>query len=159
MTKNNLETNKKESFLSILWIFVTLNYLYCDIMTLMNPDILNKFLSGNVDGMKLTPMFFLGAAILMEIPMSMVLLSRILKPGINRWANIIAGTIMTVVQAGSLFVGSGIPKLFYVFFSIIEISCTLFIVIYAIRWKYSKDDSEIKNSLKCISISVICLFT
>ena len=145
MTKKRLGIKKKESFFSTLWIFVTLNYLYCDIMTLMNPDILNKFLSGDVDGMKLTPMFFLGAAILMEIPMSMVLLSRILKPGINRWTNIIAGTIMTLVQIGSLFVGSGGPELFYIFFSIIEISCTFFIVIYAIKWTNPKYGSEIKN--------------
>ena len=62
----------------------------------------------------------------------MVLLSRILKYRANRWANIIAGTIMTVALIATLFVA--VPTLYYVFFSIIEIACTAFIVWYAWRW-------------------------
>jgi threonine/homoserine/homoserine lactone efflux protein len=69
---------------------------------------------------------------MMEIPIAMVILSRVLKYGLNRWFNIIAGIIMTLVQIMSLFVGA--PTSYYVFFSIIEISCTAFIVWYAWTW-------------------------
>ncbi len=69
----------------------------------------------------------------MEIPIAMVLLSRVLKYKENRWANIIAGLIMSVVQVSSLFVGT--PTIYYAFFSIIEIACTLFIVFYSWRWR------------------------
>ena len=118
--------------LSTLWAFAVLNYLYCDVMSLMNPRTLNQYMAGRINGMDLTSGFFVGAAVLMEIPMSMVLLSRVLSFGANRWANIIAGAIMTVVQVASLFVGT--PSIYYMFFSVIEIACTTFIVWQAWKW-------------------------
>jgi len=69
----------------------------------------------------------------MEIPFVMILLSRILNYRANRLANIIAGIIMTAAQFASLFVGSS--ELHYTFYSVIEISGTLFIVWYALKWK------------------------
>jgi len=121
--------------LSALWIFVTLNYLYCDVVSLIDPGQLKQYIAGHVNGIgDISPGFLLGTAILVEIPISMVLLSRLLKYRANRWANIAAGAIMTVVQFVTLFVGSG-PAMYYTFFSIIEIVCTLFIVWYAWRWQ------------------------
>jgi hypothetical protein len=118
--------------LSTLWIFVMFNYLYCDVLGLMDPESLRGFLDGNVGGIDITQGFLLSASILMEIPMAMVLLSRVLKYRANRWANIGAGTLMTVVQFSTLFFGSS-PTPFYLFFSVIEIACTSVIVWYA--WK------------------------
>jgi hypothetical protein len=118
--------------LSTLWIFVMFNYLYCDVLGLMDPESLKGFMNGNVGGIDITQGFLLSASILMEIPMAMVLLSRVLKYRANRWANIGAGTLMTVVQFSTLFFGSS-PTPFYLFFSVIEIACTSVIVWYA--WK------------------------
>jgi threonine/homoserine/homoserine lactone efflux protein len=119
--------------LSTLWIFAALNYLYCDVIGLMDPEMLQQYLTGNINGLELTPGFLLGAAILIEIPISMVLLSRVLKHRANRWANIAAGTVMTAVQSASLFVG--VPAPYYLFFSVIEIATTAFIVWYAWNWR------------------------
>ncbi|HYB00121.1 MAG TPA: DUF6326 family protein, partial [Ktedonobacteraceae bacterium] len=69
------------------------------------------------------------------IPIAMIPLSLVLKYRTNRWANIIAGTIMTAVQFSTLFFGSS-PTGYYLFFSIIEIACTLFIVWYAWTWPH-----------------------
>jgi hypothetical protein len=112
--------------LSTLWLFATLNYIYCDVVAVMDPVKRTPF--------QLTPGFLLGASILVEIPIAMVILSRVLKYGANRWANIIAGTIMTAVQILSLFVA--VPAMYYVFFSVVEIACTLFIVGYAWSWSH-----------------------
>ena len=135
MNINNktIETKDRKVILSTLWIFAMLNYLYCDILALMDPDLLNQFITGNVGGIHMTQAFLLQAAILMEIPTAMVLLSKVLKHGANRWANMIAGTIMTVVQFSTLFIGSS-PALYYIFFSIVEIACTSLIVWYAWKW-------------------------
>ena len=122
--------------LSLLWIFALLNYIYCDLLGMFDPSILKELMTGTVGGLELTQGFLLGAAILMEIPIAMVLLSRLLKYSINRWANIIAGVIMTVVQILSLFVGT--PTMYYIFFSIIEIATTLAIVWLAWSWKKGK---------------------
>jgi hypothetical protein len=129
----------KKALFSTLWIFAVLNYLYCDVMGLMDSALLEQFLQGNVGGVETTQGFFLAAALLMEISMSMVLLSKILPYGVNRWANIIAGAITTVVQVSSLFFGSA-PTAYYIFFSVIEVSCTLFITVYAWNWANSEGE-------------------
>jgi Family of unknown function (DUF6326) len=124
--------------LSLLWVFAILNYLYCDLLGLMDPDLLKQYVNGNVDGLQITQGFLLSAALLMEIPIAMVLLSSVVPHRASSWANIIAGTVMTLVQIGSLFVGSG-PTVYYAFFSTVEIACTVFIVWYAWRWHTPKN--------------------
>ncbi len=110
--------------LSTLWIFATLNYIYCDVVAVMDPV---KHVS-----FQFTPGFLLGASVLVEIPIAMVLLSRFLKYRASRWTNIIAGSLMTAVQLASLFVA--VPAMYYAFFSAIEITCTALIVWFAWRW-------------------------
>jgi len=124
--------------LSLLWIFVTVNYIFCDVFTLMYPEGLKQIMSGTVGSVELTQGFLLMFAVIMEIPMVMIVLSRVLKYRPNRLANIAAGMILTLIQAWSLFVD--VPTLHYVFFSVIEISTTLLIVWLA--WKWSKPIGE-----------------
>ena len=45
-----------KSKLSTLWIFVSLNYLYCDVSSLMDPELLPQYLRGNVHGLQFSPM-------------------------------------------------------------------------------------------------------
>jgi len=122
-----------KSILSTLWIFVTLNYLYCDVVSLMDPELLPQYLRGNVNGLAITPWFLLGAGILVEIFIAMVLLSRVLPYRANRWANIAAGALMTAVQSATLFVGTPAP--YYLFFSVIEIATTVLIIWFAWNWR------------------------
>ena len=122
-----------KSKLSTLWIFAALNYLYCDVLGLMDPELLPQFLRGSVNGLELTPGFLLGAGILVEIPIAMVLLSKVLPYRANHWASIAAGTVMTAVQSASLFVGTPTP--YYLFFSVIEIATTVLIVWFAWNWR------------------------
>lgn len=123
--------NEKD-FLSTLWIFVTLNYLYCDLIGLMDSNLLKQYLTGNVEGLVINESFLLYAGILMEIPIAMVLLSKVLSKRANCWTNLIAASIKTLVMIATLFVG--IFTNYYLFFAIIEISTTLFIAAYVIRW-------------------------
>ena len=118
--------------LSTLWLFATLNYIYCDVLGLMNPSMLKGFLAGNVSGITVSQGFLLASGVLVEIPMVMVLLSRILPRRSNRIANLVAGTAMTVVQLLSNFVGTPAP--YYVFFSVFEVATTLAVLWFAWRW-------------------------
>ena len=129
--KKTTEMKDRKVILSTLWIFVMFNYLYADVFTIIfNP-------AGQKVAMRMTEGLVLGFAVLMEIPIAMVLLSRVLKYGANRWANIIAGVWGTVFVAWSLFAGIT-PGLYYTFFATIEIACTLFIVWYAWTWPNSE---------------------
>ena len=117
------------------------NFAYADILAMHDASYLKGVLAGSVDGINFTPEFLLGASVLMEVPIAMVLLSRILKFNANRWTNIIAGAFMALVQTTSLFVGSS-PTPSYIFFSAIEITTLLYIVWAAWKW------SELKNNKK-----------
>jgi hypothetical protein len=72
----------------------------------------------------------LGGAIMMEISIVMIFLSRILKYKANRWANIIVGlmTILFVVSGGS-------PYPHYIFIATIEVLCLLLIIGIAWKWR------------------------
>jgi Family of unknown function (DUF6326) len=115
--------------LSALWLLATLNYLYCDVIGLMDSNLLKQFYAGAVNGIPITQGFLLGGAILIEIPMAMVALSIFLPYGLNRWANIAAGSLMTVVQLSTLILTP--PAGYYIFCSVIEVTCTALIVWYA----------------------------
>ena len=113
--------------LSTLWIFAMLNYLYADVFTLFfNPTAMNETMAMPQEAV-------LAFAIMMETAIAMVLLSRLLKYGANRWANMIAGIFHTALVAWSL-TGAAQP-LFYVMFASMEIACTLFITWYAWKWR------------------------
>jgi MFS family permease len=128
------KTPERKVILSTLWIFATLNYLYCDVVGLMDPDLLGQYLIGSVNGIHMTQGFLLGAGILVEIPIALVLLSRVLRYRANRWANIAAGSVMTAVQCLTLVLTP--PRAYYVFFSILEIGCTALIIWYSWRWPH-----------------------
>ena len=121
----------KKALLSTIWIFAVLNYLYCDVLSFMDSGLLKQYLTGRVNGMTVSQEFLLAAGFLMEISISMVLLSRVLPHQINRWTNVVAGTITTLAQVASLFVG---PTGYYLFFSALEIAATTSVVVLALQW-------------------------
>ena len=71
--------------------------------------------------------------------MAMILLSRLLKYKLNRWANIVVAIESTAFVAFTLIHGKVAP--YYLFFSSIEIACTLFIIAYAWTWRQPDNSS------------------
>lgn len=119
--------------LSTLWVFVMLNYLYADVMSLMDPVLLPQWLAGRVEGLDITRPFLLAAAVMMEVPIAMTALARLLPHRLNRRANMAAGIFKTAAVVASLLVGT--PSMHYLFFASIEIPCTVLIVALAWRWR------------------------
>lgn len=121
--------------LSVLWIFALLNYLYADVIALW--DILG---SPPANTPHLGQLALAASAVLMEIPIAMILASRLLPLRANRLANIIAGSIVTLVNGFLTFipplVGWGRPPALpeYLFFATIETVCTVTIVWQAWTW-------------------------
>jgi hypothetical protein len=124
--------------LSTLWVFATFNYLYADVIALFDLFGSNKVGTGSAGAFHITPEFLLASAVFMEIPIAMVVLSRALKYRANRWTNIVAGALETMVVLFLTFImpllnGASTPY-YYLFFGTIEILCTSFIVLYAWKW-------------------------
>src|SRR4030042_868093 len=108
--------------LILLWVFYSVNFMYADQLSHLEPGVLEGIMSGyTADGtVKITDGFLMGTALMFEIPFLMIVLSWVLKYRANRWANIIAATLFVVAQIGSLFLG--VPSPMYFFFSTTEIA-------------------------------------
>lgn len=132
-----IKTAKKNTkiILILLWVFYSLNFIYCDVLSSLEPGVLAEHMSGYTGGgtVKITDGFLLGTAAMFEIPFLMIVLSWVLKYRANRWANIIAGTIFVVAQIGSLFLGT--PSPVYIFYTTIEVAGLLLIVWNAWKWR------------------------
>jgi hypothetical protein len=118
---------RRKMLLSTFWIFAVLNYIYADVFTLFFDPAAHTSTATMTAGAALV------FAILMETSIAMVVLSRVLKRGANRWANVATGIFHTGLVAWSLL--GQTPKPFYACFAAVEIAWTLFIVVYAWTWK------------------------
>jgi hypothetical protein len=95
------------------------------------------------------PWVLLASSVYMEIPIAMIVACRLLPFRANRLANIIAGTIMTLINGFLTFVppvaGWGrTPALpCYLFFATIETVCTSVIIWQA--WTWSGVEAEVST--------------
>ena len=131
-----MNTNKKTTGMedmkvrfSTIWIVVMFNMVFADILSFMNSGFLKELMTGYAGEIQITQGFLLVAAIMLEIPIAMIFLSRVLKYRVNRWANIIAGAITI-----AFVIGGGSTYLHYIFLATIEVVCMLLIVWYAWKW-------------------------
>jgi len=128
--------NVKER-LSILWIIVMFNMAYADILGLYIPGTLEELaeFAGDIPIAQL----MLAGAIIVEIPIIMIILSRVLKYQVNRWTNIFAGALTIF-----FVIGGGSTNPHYIFIATIEVVCLSLIIWYA--WKWSNPKVEIPES-------------
>ena len=114
--------------LSILWVALMLTYLLGDVLRIFAGD----FVAGEVDGVKISQMIYLGMAIFLVIPIVMVFLSLILPYKVNRWANIILPLIFFIFNI------IGLPtyqSYFDQFLIIVGLMFNLVTVLYAWNWR------------------------
>jgi len=108
--------------LSTLWVVVMFNMVFADILTFIKPGALQDLWAGQA-GVQITPGLLLLFAILIEVPIAMIFVSRVLRPGPGRWANTAAAAVTT-----AFVVGGGSLSPHYVFFASVEVACMALIV-------------------------------
>lgn len=118
--------------------------MYADLVGMMDASVLAQYQSGVVNGVQMTPSFLTVAAGFMQIPIANVFLPQVIKNEKTlRLVQIASGTIMTLVQSGTLFVGKPTP--YYALFSAFEIAATAYITLDSIKWKpNSKKQKKLK---------------
>lgn len=116
--------------LSTLWIVVMINMLKADILSLYIPGSAQELANTAASTGTPIPQLMLGGAIMMELSIAMIILSRLLNYGINRWANIVV-SIITIV----FVVGGGVAYPHYIFIATIEVICLLLIAWHAWQWR------------------------
>jgi hypothetical protein len=116
--------------ISTLWIVVLFNMLFADILNFITPGTLEELGTGYAGSLQITPGILLLFAFLLEIPMAMIFLSRVLKYRTNRIVNIVACVVTIVFTTAG-----GTANLHYVFFATVEVACMLLIMWYAWKWR------------------------
>lgn len=114
VTNRKMDTGAK---LSLMWIVVMFNMVFADILGFIYPGSLADIMTGSPGGVEITPAFLLAMALLLEIPIAMIFLSRTLGYRANRWAN----TVAAVVTAAFVIVGKS-DYLHYYFFAAVEVA-------------------------------------
>ena len=113
--------------LSTLWIVVMINMLKADILSLYIPGAADEV--ARTAGETPITQLMLGGAIMMEISIVMIILSRVLNYRVNRWVNIIT-SIITIAFVW----GGASPNPHYIFIAAVETICLLLIIWNAWRW-------------------------
>ena len=112
--------------LSTLWIVVMINMIFADIFSIM-VELVNRNTLEIPGDVKIVMAI---AAIVTNIPILMIYLSRTLQYSLNRLANIIAG-IFTIIYV----IGGGDFAPHYIIIASIEIIVLLLIIVKSWNWK------------------------
>ena len=133
MNTNAMITKKMDTkvLLSTLWIVVMINMLKADILSLYIPGAAEEV--AKTAGETPIAILMLGGAIMMEISIVMIILSRVLKYRVNRWVNIIT-SIITI----AFIWGGAASEPHYIFIAAVETICLLLIIWNAWKWTEQK---------------------
>jgi hypothetical protein len=134
MTSQIQSANARKVLISTLWIFVLINMIYADIIGMLRPGYLELLERYSKELDKSTVLIF---SVLMEIPIVMIILARLLPLKYNRIAHFIAIPI-TIVYV--VFGGLTDPPYSYIFFASIEIVTMIYIG--WLVWRLPKKEAE-----------------
>ena len=112
--------------LSGLWVATMLTYLLGDVLRIFAGD----FTAGEMDGQKATQVMWIGAALVMLIPIVMVVLSLTVAYPAIRWVNVAVAVLLVVFN---LF-GLPYPSAYDNFLIVVSFVFNGFVVWYAWTW-------------------------
>lgn len=143
MNSQTTTSNKFQDFkintrikLSALWIAVMLLYVYGDVFSMFIPERLKGLLDGDSGAGATTPAVLMAYTLVVAIPISLVLISLILRPAITRLLNIIIGIIYTLIQLLTITMLTPLKPMwyFYILLGVLESVVTIMIIWHAWRW-------------------------
>jgi len=116
--------------ISALWTSMLFVFAYVDLFSLYRPDFRADVEAGEVGGFTVNQSFLLGTTAYVVIPSLMVFCALILRPGVNRIANIVFGVLyaLTIIAAA---IGEWN---YFVLGSAIEVAQLTAVVYYAWTW-------------------------
>jgi hypothetical protein len=133
MNWQNKSISEMPPKLSTLWIFVTFNIAFADIIGFIEPGTLERIINGNT-GLVLTPVTIVIFSLLQAIPITMIPVSRWFHRGLNRRLNIIAGVLTLLYVLG----GGNWESASYAVFASLEVVAMLGIIWLAWNWRNVK---------------------
>lgn len=127
---NSIKRIDTKVLLSTLWIAVMINMLKADILSLSIPGAAEEVVKTAASAGATIPQLMLIGAIMGQLGIAMIILSRVLKYGINRWVNIIVSIVTIAYIWGGM---ASYPH--YIFIAAVETLCLLLIIGFAWTWR------------------------
>ncbi|GLX97180.1 DUF6326 family protein [Herbidospora sp. NBRC 101105] len=118
--------------LSTLWIVVLFTMLYADVLSFLDAEFLRGLMAGHAGGVPVTSALLVGSAVMVEIPIVMVVSSRVLKPAVMRRVTLVAAPL-----TAAFVIGGGSVKPHYLVLAAVELVCLAVIVRLAWRMETS----------------------
>lgn len=124
---------KPSTLLSTLWIVILFNMTVRDLHEFLREGYITQMMSIGISEEEVLLYGFIA-----QIPILMILLSRVLKEKVNKWYNTVAALIT------SLGLLSTLPSadMDDVFFVIVQ--NILLLIVLRVSWKLTRDDKELK---------------
>jgi len=132
MNTNSTSTKKfdTKALLSTLWIVVMLNMLKADILSLFIPGSAEEVAKTAASAGASIPQLMLVGAVMGNLAIAMIILSRVLKYGLNRRLNLAIGIVTIAYIWGG---AASYPH--YIFIATVETICLLLIIGFAWMWR------------------------
>lgn len=127
---NSIKKFDTEALLSTLWVVVMINMLKADILSLFIPGAAGEVARTAASAGASIPQLMLAAAVIGALVTLMIILSRVLRHGLNRMLNIVAA-LVTIAYIW----GGAAPYPHYIFIATVQTTCLLIIIWTAWMWR------------------------
>jgi uncharacterized protein DUF6326 len=117
--------------ISALWVAALLLFGYGDIFGFFAPGRIEEVTAGEISGIEITQVFLFTVSVYIAIASAMIFLSLVLRPGVNRWINIVLPLLYVVSIVVSVI---GETSAYFLLLSSVESALLLLIVWYAWTW-------------------------
>ncbi len=115
-----------------LWTALMFLYTYGDILGFYTPGTIENLIAGSAGNVQITEGFLVIMALWMAIPSVMVFLSMAVKASVNRWLNLVLGTLSLLALAATFLAGE--ISLRYVIQAAVEAVLIAAIIWHAWTW-------------------------
>lgn len=137
--ENDVKVSTRQK-LSTLWTGLMFFYIYADIKCLYETGLIEKIMSGNIDGLIISQTFLFWGAVLMSIPIMMVFLPLVLPHKVCKYLNILIAALHIPLAVLVLFVGTETWSYWY-YYTVFEIAFLVLIIVYSAKWKTGQQKS------------------
>ena len=134
-----METLRWKARIAVLWLLMAVAMSAHSIMGFMEPGMIEELMSGEVEGVALTPGMLIFMALFWLVPVWLAFVSLTLKGLANRWLNFVLGIVFTILNIWHLVKHLVSVSLVQILIIGSTVAATALIAWYA--WKWPKQEA------------------
>ena len=127
-----MELLRWKTRIAVLWVFMAVGMSTHSIMGFLEPGMIEQAMSGELEGMALTPGMLVFMALFWLVPLWLAFVTMTVKGSSNRWVNFVLGIVFTLSNIWHFTAHLASPVQILIIGS--TIVATALIVWYALKW-------------------------